>query len=164
MDAVQSRGGINEDVNTGDRTGVRAALLIAPNDHLTITTRIVYQRVTMDGWNRIDVYNILGNPFTTTRPPVNLGPRQQFTQIPEPFTDDFVLGDLNIKYDFGSVDLNSITSYTHRDVLVVRDATALTASITGGSIGLPPNVYNINGPLDDATTAKVWTQELRLSG
>ena len=33
--------------------------------------------------------------------------------------------------------LTSITSYTHRDILVVRDAGALTASITGGSIGLP---------------------------
>ena len=62
------------------------------------------------------------------------------------------------------MDLTSVTSYTDRDVLVVRDATALTASITGGSIGLPASVYTINAPLDDATTAKAWTQELRLSG
>jgi hypothetical protein len=53
------------------------------------------------------------------------------------FTDDFALVDLNLGYDFGTVDLTSITSYRSRDVLVVRDATALTASITGGSIGLP---------------------------
>ena len=60
--------------------------------------------------------------------------------------------------------LTSITSYTDRDVLVVRDATALTASITGGSIGLPQNVYTLDAPLDDATTAKSFTQELRLAG
>src|SRR5204863_2605472 len=55
-------------------------------------------------------------------------------------------------------------SSTRRDVDVVRDAGALTSSNTGGSIGLPPNVYTIDAPLDDATKAKVWTQELRLSG
>ena len=117
-----------------------------------------------DGWNRIDVFNILANPFTTTRPAVTLGEREQFTQLEEEFTDDFVLGDVNIDYKFGDLTLTSITSYTYRDVLVIRDATALTASITGGSIGLPENVYTLDAPLNDATTAKVWTEELRVSG
>ncbi|HEY3119513.1 MAG TPA: TonB-dependent receptor [Vicinamibacteria bacterium] len=164
IDAVQPDLSIKKDVNTGDRTGVRAAIKIAPNEHLTITPRLVYQRVKMDGWNRIDSYNILANPFTTTRPAVTLDDRKQFTQIGEPFTDKFLLGDLYLRYGFGDLALTSITSYTHRDILVVRDATALTASITGGSIGLPPRVYTLDAPLDDATTAKVWTQELRLSG
>jgi iron complex outermembrane receptor protein len=164
IDAVQPDLSIKENVNSGDRTGVRAALKLAPTSHLTIVPRLVYQHVKMDGWNRIDTYNILANPFTTTRPPVTLDGRRQFTQIGEPFTDKFALGDLSVKYDFGSVELTSITSYTHRDVLVVRDATALTASITGGSIGLPPAVYSLNAPLDDATTASVWTEEVRLSG
>jgi iron complex outermembrane receptor protein len=48
--------------------------------------------------------------------------------------------------------------------LVVRDAGALTSSITGGSIGLPENIYTLDSPLDDATTSKVVTQEVRLSG
>ena len=164
MDAVQPNLSVKEDVNTGDRTGVRWAFKIAPNDRLSVTPRFVYQRVKMDGWNRIDAYNILGNPFTTTRPAVTLGEREQFTQTGEPFTDKFLLGDVNIKYNFGGAILTAITSYNHRDVLVVRDATALTASITGGSIGLPPRVYNLTAPLDDATKAKVWTQEVRLSG
>ena len=46
-----------------------------------------------------------------------------------------VLGDLNARYVLGRVNLTSVTSYTHRDILVVRDAGALTSSITGGSIG-----------------------------
>jgi len=144
--------------------GVRAAVRIAPNDRLSITPRIVYQKVEADGWNRIDAFNILGNPFTTTRPAVTLGEREQFTQIGEPYTDTFVLGDVNIRYDFGAVDLTSITSYSDRDLLVVRDAGALTSSITGGSVGLPESIYTLDAPLDDATTAKAWTQELRLSG
>jgi iron complex outermembrane recepter protein len=164
IDAVQPDLTVNEDVNTGDRVGIRASARFAPNDKLTITPRLVFQKVEMDGWNRIDVFNILANPFTTTRPAVTLGERQQFTQTGEPFRDDFLLHDLNLRYDFGDVDLTSITSYTHRDVLVVRDATALTASITGGSIGLPANAYTIDAPLDDDTFARVWTQELRLAG
>jgi iron complex outermembrane receptor protein len=164
MDAVQPNLSVKEDVNTGYRTGVRAAVTMVPNDRLTITPRFVFQKTKMEGWNRIDTFNILANPFTTTRPPVTLDDRKQFTQIEEPFTDKFALGDLNINYKVGDVALTSITSYTYRDVLVVRDATALTASITGGSIGLPENVYTLDAPLYDATTAKVWTEELRLSG
>ena len=164
IDAVQPGLSVREDVNSGERTGVRWSLRFEPNEKLTITPRLIYQEVDMDGWNRIDAYNILGNPFTTTRPAANLGEREQFTQFEEPFTDEFLLADLNIEYDFGDVVLTSITSYTDRDVLVVRDATALTASITGGSIGLPEEVYSLDGPLDDATVAEVITQELRLSG
>ena len=164
IDSVQPDLRLEQDVNTGDRTGVRAAIRIAPNDRLAITPRIVYQKVETDGWNRIDAFNILANPYTTTRPAVTLGERESFTQIPEPFTDEFFLGDLTISYNFGNVLLTSITSYTDRDILVVRDAGALTSSITGGSIGLPESVYTLDSPLDDATKAKVWTQELRLSG
>lgn len=164
MDAVQPNLSVKENVNTGRRTGVRAAVKIAPNDRLTVTPRLVYQKVEMDGWNRIDVYNILANPFTTTRPAVALGGRRLFTQIDEPFTDEFLLGDLNIQYNFGHVALTSISSYTKRDILVVRDAGALTSSITGGSIGLPERIYTLDSPLDDATKARVWTQELRLAG
>jgi iron complex outermembrane receptor protein len=164
MDAVQPGLTVDEDVNDGFRSGVRAAVKIAPNDRLSITPRIVYQRVWTHGWNRIDDFNILANPFTTTRPAVALGERKQFTQLDEEFTDDFALADLNLSYNFGNVGLASITSYTFRDVLVVRDATALTASITGGSIGLPETVYALDAPLSDATNAKVWTQEVRLFG
>lgn len=164
IDAVQPNLSVKEDVNGGDRAGVRVAIQMKPNSRLTVTPRVVYQKVTMDGWNRIDAYNILANPYTTSRPAVTLSERQQFTQLDEEFTDKFWLGDLNLRYAFGKVDLTSITSYTDRDVLVIRDATALTASITGGSIGLPARVYTLNAPLDDATKAKSWTQELRFSG
>jgi iron complex outermembrane recepter protein len=106
----------------------------------------------------------LANPFTTTRPAVTLGEREQFTQLDEDFTDDFVLTDVNITYQVGELMLTSVTSYTHRDLLVIRDATALTASITGGSLGLPPAAYTLDAPLNDATTANVWTQEVRVAG
>jgi iron complex outermembrane receptor protein len=164
MDAVQPNFDVNQNVNGGDRSGARVAFRIVPSEGVSITPRIVYQKVKMEGWNRIDAFNILANPYTTSRPPVTLGERQLFTQIEEPFTDEFLLGDVNLRYDFGGVSLTGIGSYTNRYILVVRDAGALTSSITGGSIGLPESIYTLDAPLDDATKSRVWTGELRLSG
>jgi iron complex outermembrane recepter protein len=164
MDALQPTGRVEKNVNGGTRVGLRGALRFEPNASFTITPRVVYQTVRMDGWNRIDAFNILANPYTTSRPPVTLGERELFTQIPEPFTDNYTLGDLNMRYDFGKANLTSVTSYSYRDILVVRDAGALTSSITGGTIGLPEDIYTLNSPLDDATKAHVFTQELRLAG
>ncbi|HEY0372595.1 MAG TPA: TonB-dependent receptor [Thermoanaerobaculia bacterium] len=164
IDAVQPNRSVHDDVNDGNRFGGRVAFRFEPNDHFRITPRLLYQEVEMNGWNRIDDFNILANPYTTTRSPVTLGDRQQFTQLEEPFTDEFLLGDLNMEWDIGDLTLTSVTSYIDRDVLVVRDATALTASITGGSIGLPTTVYSIDAPLYDGTQAKGYTQELRLGG
>ncbi len=164
MDAVQPNFTVDKDVNGGNRTGARLAVRIEPSGRFSITPRLVYQKVKMDGWNRIDAFNILANPYTTTRPPVTLGPREQFTQLQEPFTDEFLLGDVNLRYASGGVSLTSVTSFTNRDILVVRDATALTASVTGGNFGEPPNVYTLDSPLNDRTKSRVWTQEVRLAG
>src|SRR5688572_305086 len=164
MDAVQPDLSVDENVNTGTRTGVRAAVRWEPSDRFSITPRITWQQVEMDGWNRIDDFNILANPYTTTRPAVTLGERELFTQFKEPFSDDYFLGDARISYNFGTVGLTSITSFSTRDILVVRDATALTASITGGTIGEPESVYALDAPLDDATNVNGFTQEIRLAG
>ena len=133
IDAVQPDLSVDDNVNDGFRSGFRAAVRFSPNERTAITPRLVYQRVKMNGWNRIDDYNILANPFTTTRPSVTLGERQQFIQLQEDFTDDFLLADVMIEHDFGDLALTSVTSYTYRDVLVVRDAGALTSSISGGT-------------------------------
>ena len=165
MDAVQPTHIADQNVNGGNRTGVRVAWRFEPSGRFTITPRLVYQKVQMNGWNRIDAFNILANPYTTSRQPDTLGPRQLFTQEQEPFTDEFSLADLNLHYTLSSgVSLTSVTSWTNRYILVVRDATALTSSITGGSIGLPESVYTLSSPLNDATKSKVWTQEIRLAG
>ena len=162
-EAVQPDLSIKPNVNAGDRLGVRLALEIAPIENLTITPRFAYQKVAMDGWNRIDEYNILANPFTTSRTPVTLN-NQIFTQIDEPFTDKFYLGDIKINWKGSSWELTSITSFTNRDVRVIRDATALTGSVTGGTIGEPEAVYTIDSPLDDRTHASGLSQELRADG
>ena len=165
IDAVQPNLSVSKDVNDGYRAGARIGLLFKPSDALSITPRLLYQKVDMNGWNRTDVYNILGNPYTTTRPKVTLGDDRQFTQFQEPTTDSFTLGDVNVSYNLGGGrTLTSITSYSNRNVDVLRDATALTASITGGSFPSPPSVYTLNAPLDDHTKAHSYTEEVRLDG
>jgi iron complex outermembrane receptor protein len=169
IDAVQPGGSTKDDVNEGDRWGFRASLLFQPTEDLKITPRVIYQEVDVDGFPRVDRFNILGNQFTTTRPPVNLDNREQFTQLKEKFSDEFFLADLTIEYDLGDLTLTSVTSYSDREVLQVRDATQLTGSITAqpGVLapgGLGPAIYTLNAPLDDATDVKTFTQELRVAG
>lgn len=163
IDAVQPGGGVDRDVNDGTRRGVRAALLIRPSENLSITPRVVYQDIDVDGFNRVDVYNVLANEFTTTRPAIRLGGLKQYIQLQEKFEDEFFLADLTVNYDFGGFRFSSISTFTDRDVLVVRDATALTGSITGGSLGLPEAVYSLDAPLVDVTDVQSITQEVRLS-
>ncbi|HLF57298.1 MAG TPA: TonB-dependent receptor [Thermoanaerobaculia bacterium] len=166
IDALQPRDqGVREDYNSSQRTGLRLTYLYQPNEKLSIKPRLIYQEVASDGRNQVDAYNILGNPYTTTRPQVHLDEREQVNQIDEPFTDELVLVDLNIGYQLGSgLALTSITTLTDRDILAVRDAGALTSSITGGSIGLPEDVYLLDSPLADTTSVRSLTEELRLAG
>lgn len=166
IDAVQPGGSIRRDVNGGSRTGFRAALRIEPNDSVVITPRIIYQDVDIDGYNRTDVWNMLANPYTTTEPAITLRDRQQYTQLTEKFQDEFLLADLTIEADFGSHRLTSISSYTDRDITVIRDATQLTGSVTYDLGAVRPATsaeVRTSSPLYDLTDVKVFTQEIRLA-
>jgi iron complex outermembrane receptor protein len=164
QDAVRSNLSVDRNVNSGTRTGMRAAVRFVPNQRLSITPRVVLHQLEMRGWNRTDSFNILANPYTTARPAVTLGERRQFIAVDEPFNDDFVLSDLSVRYDFGRVNLTSITSYIWRDIVVRRDGGALFASIVGGSMGMPEPVYSLDNPFDDKTRVQAWAQEARLAG
>ncbi len=163
IDAHQPNGGMKKDVNSGNREGARIALKFEPNDKLSITPRVAYQNIDMDGFNREDHYNILANPFTTTRPAIDMDEREQYTQLQEKFKDEFFLADVTVNYSTDELLFTSITSWTDRDVLVLRDATALTASITGGSANESETIYTLDAPLADETEVEVATQEFRLA-
>src|SRR5690606_10061259 len=83
IDARRLDGSVDEDVDEGDKTGARVALTFQPTEAIAITPRVVYQKLDTDGFPRIDVYNILANPFTTTQPAVRLGEREQYIQLEE---------------------------------------------------------------------------------
>ena len=122
--------GTDDDVNDGDNNGIRASLKIQPSDRLSITPRIIYQKIETDGFNRQEVFNLYANPFTTTRPAIQLGEREQFLLRDEGFEDEILLTDVVIEASFGLFDVTSVTSYTERDLYVSRDASALTGSVS----------------------------------
>ena len=163
IDALREGGGKKSDVNGGSVQGIRAALKIQPNDMLTITPRIIYQEIETDGFNRQEDYNLYANPFTTTRPAIQLGEREQFLQLNEEFSDETLLWDLTVSLSLDQFDITSVTSYLERDILVSRDASALTGSVSVdlgypevGGVLLPSN-------LRDTTDLEQLTQEIRIS-
>jgi outer membrane receptor protein involved in Fe transport len=156
--------GFTENVNGGHRTGGRISLRFEAGG-LTITPRFLYQEIRANGFNRQEVYNLYANPFTTNaggRPPIQLGERQQHLLLQEGFADDTYIADLNVSYDFGPVVLTSVSSYIHRDILVSRDASSLTHSVSL-DLGFQPGAFLIPSNLVDTTALDSVTQELRLA-
>ncbi|HEX6071874.1 MAG TPA: TonB-dependent receptor plug domain-containing protein, partial [Sphingomicrobium sp.] len=175
-----------KNVNDGSRIGTRVSLLFQPTPELKITPRVVYQKVEAGGFNREDHYIIFDNQFTTTGGDL-IGKRKQYLLFREKFRDKTWLGDLVASYDFGPAELTSVTSYVDRDILVSRDASALTDSIFvsfgGQFLNADPTGANGLGPaladpvrslailahagdpsnLRDTTKLKQFTQELRLA-
>ncbi|HYE29420.1 MAG TPA: TonB-dependent receptor [Allosphingosinicella sp.] len=162
IDARREGGGIDEDINDGRRTGGRIAVLLQPTPDIRITPRLVYQEVRSHGFNRQEVYNLYANRFTTTRPPVTFREREQFLLLDEDFKDNTLLADLTASADLGGVELTSVTSYINRDILVSRDASALTGSVSV-DLGFPAAGVLLPSNLVDTTDLETLTQELRLS-
>jgi iron complex outermembrane receptor protein len=162
IDARRPGNGYSEDVNDGRRTGGRIALLFQPTPDISITPRLVYQEVRANGFNRQEVYNLYANPFTTTRPPVTFDQREQFLLLDEDFKDDTLIADLTASADLGGIELTSVTTYINRDILVSRDASALTGSVSV-DLGFPDAGVLLPSNLVDVTDLKTWSQEVRVS-
>ncbi|HVL79477.1 MAG TPA: TonB-dependent receptor, partial [Sphingomicrobium sp.] len=158
IDALGPAGGKN--VNDGSRVGGRVSLLFEPTPDIKLTPRVVYQEVRANGFNREEIFNLYSNPFTN--PPRTFRERQQYLLMREEFRDDTLLADLTGSFGFGGVELTSVTSYINRDILVSRDASALTHSVSV-DLGFPIAATSIPSNLRDTTDLKQWTQELRLA-
>jgi iron complex outermembrane receptor protein len=158
VDALGPAEGKN--VNDGSRVGTRISLLWEPTPDIKITPRFVYQQARADGFNREEVFNLYLNEHTV--PSYEYDEREQYLLMREKFKDDTLLADLTASAAFGGVELSSITSYINRDILVSRDASALTHSVSV-DLGFPLAATNIPSNLRDTTDLKQWTQELRLA-
>lgn len=159
----QPDGEVKEDVNDGKRRGFRIGAKFEPTDKLSIKPRIVWQDIEMNGFNRVDNYNVLANPYTTSRTRVQIGDLEQFTQFEERFEDQFRMMDLEINVALDEMTLTSITTQTDREILVLRDATALTGFVNAASFNEPESVYTLDAALADTTDIDMVTQEFRLS-
>lgn len=162
IDARREGGGVQENVNTGERYGGRIALLFEPTSELSITPRFVWQKITTNGFNRQEVYNLYANPYTTTRPAIQLGEREQYLLVDESFSDEVKIADLTVSWERGPVAVTSVTSYTDRDIRVSRDASSLTGSVSV-DLGFPAAGVLLPSNLVDTTKLKQFTQELRFA-
>lgn len=162
INARREGGGVSEDINDGERYGGRIALTFEPSETISITPRVIYQKISTDGFNRQEVFNLYANPFTTTRPAVTFNEREQHLLLQEAFEDETMIADATIKIGLGGVDLTSVSSYTDRNILVSRDASALTGSVSV-DLGFPTAGVLLPSNLRDTTKVKSFTQEVRLS-
>ncbi|MET0274813.1 MAG: TonB-dependent receptor plug domain-containing protein, partial [Phenylobacterium sp.] len=162
INALRPGGQTSEDVNGGSRTGGRLAVLFEPTPDISITPRVVYQKIEADGFNRQEVYNLYANPFTTTRPPVTFDEREQYLLLDEGFKDETLLTDLTASFGFGAATLTSVTSYINRDIRVSRDASALTGSVSV-DLNFPTAAVLLPSNLVDTTDLEQFTQEVRLT-
>ncbi|KAA1194139.1 TonB-dependent receptor [Pseudohalioglobus sediminis] len=162
IDALGEGGRVDEDVNDGSRNGLRAALLWQPTDNFSITPRIVYQELETDGYNRQETYNMFANPFTTTRPAIQLDDLEQYLLLDEAFDDETTIADVVATWSLNAVDLTYVGSYTDRDIVVSRDASALTGSITI-DFGFGEDAAQLPSNLRDTTELEQMTHEFRVS-
>jgi len=153
IDAIGPAAG--EDVNSGNRTGGRVALTFQPADTLTITPRIIYQEIGSDGFNRAEAFNWLSGTAT-------LPEDTQYLLRGEEFSDETLIADLTASLDLGPLTLTSVSSYIDRDILVSRDASALTSSVSS-DLGFASSSFTLPSNLRDTTAYESTTQELRLS-
>ena len=160
IDAIGPAAG--ENVNDGSRIGGRLSLLWEPSANVSITPRVVYQKVKANGFNREEFFSIYANPLTTTRAPYTFNKREQYLLLREEFSDKALLADLTASADLGGVEVTSVTSYINRDILVSRDASALTGSISDDS-GYTDAIVLLPSNLVDTTDLKQITQEVRLA-
>ena len=154
IDALRPMGRVDKDVDDGSRYGMRAALLWEPTDSFSVTPRVVYQDMNLGGFNRDEVFNLFAP---------SLSDRQQFLSLDEVFADELLIFDTVIKW--APDGLPSVTyafSQTRRDILVSRDASALSGSV-GVDIGLPEVAVRLPANLRDTTDLEQMTHELRFS-
>ncbi|MEO1406107.1 MAG: TonB-dependent receptor [Pseudomonadota bacterium] len=173
IDAITPTG-VENNVNDGERFGGRIALKYEPTPNIRLTPRILYQDISVDGFNRQDEFNILANPAALGVPFTPgetlggqaildlIGEREQFLLLEEGFDDETLIADFVAEFDIGPVTLTSVSSFIDRDIVVSRDASALTGSVSldlafgEAAAALPSNLI-------DSTDFQAFTQELRLS-
>lgn len=146
-------GGLGNVSNTGasKTAGGSIAVLFKPTDDLSITPRIMYQRISIDGFPLADVA-VLDPAHTVYLVPGSFIQKREF-DIPESAVDKFVLATTEIRLvrKFGT--FLSSTSYFDRDNNNIEDDSLAIYT----AFGTPPVPVTIE---DDLST-RAFTQEFR---
>jgi iron complex outermembrane receptor protein len=130
-----------DNVNTYKTSGVRAALLIKPDESLSITPSIIYQ------------YVKLGSPFTYDKVPGTLDDAYQVRDVDERNVQKSMISNLSVTKHFNAVDLTSSTSYFTREFDIRDDSTKVINYFFGTPL-YPTTMYGLY-------KNKEFTQEFR---
>jgi iron complex outermembrane recepter protein len=104
-------------------SSARALLLVKPNDQLSVTTTLMYQRIDADGYNNYQATGTSPAPY-----PSNPGVYQPYDQ-PEPYYDQFKLASMTLVYDFGPASVTLTPAYWDRFVFQSTDSTEALQNI-----------------------------------
>ncbi len=135
------------DVNNEDLQGIRANLVFAPTDNLTITPSLFYQRITQGGYDTFD--------SPPGKAPLALAHYQPFN-IAEPFYDQFRLFSLVVKYDLDDVELTSATGQWSRQEGQTEDLSEDFQEL----LILP---FYLPASLTETDTSQQFSQEFRVA-
>lgn len=139
-----------DDVNQSEVYGGRADVAFNPTEALSIRLTGFVQEIDRDGSGSVDFNAATGEPVD--------GDYDQ-RRFAEPFEQSFRLASAVVDYDFGDVQLTSVTSYQTTDVDFTTDVSALYVPLLGG-FGLTVG----STPLVKTVSVDKFTQEARLAG
>jgi iron complex outermembrane recepter protein len=142
------------DVNWERLEGVRASLLWQPNENLSITPTALYQRIDQGSPNYVDV-----------PPGISYETHYQPFDVNEPYSDNFGLYSLPIKYKFDSIEFTSVSAYYRRNSSLTQDSSEVGQDFLTALIGVPDVSYADAGAMtayeNDHTNQ--FSQEVRLA-
>jgi iron complex outermembrane receptor protein len=131
-------------------SSARALLLVKPNDQLSLTTTLMYQRIDADGYNNYQATGTSPSPY-----PSHAGIYQPYDQQ-EPYYDQFKLASMTLVYDFGPASLTMTPAYWKRYVFQSTDSTEALQNINN----LTSFIQNLYEEKDTTTQDSI---ELRLA-
>jgi iron complex outermembrane recepter protein len=132
------------DVNTESLDGIRGSILFKPNDDLSIVGKVLYQHMSMGGYDEFD--NPPGPAYLSTYVPYNLG---------EPIRDWVHIYSLTATQNLGFADLTSTSGYFQRHESQTQNASE--------SISLDTGVYPyFPAPYSEIDLTRQFSEELRL--
>jgi len=144
---------IHKDENSTDYSTYRATLKWTPDDTLSITPGLLYQRTASntDRFHSDDDYGLDG--------------RTKARFIDTYFNDQSTIGSLVIEKKFdtlGGMNLLSSSSYMDRDTAMMFDATPYWSPLVEAEVGPAPGSKLYPTGLFDVSNTKQFTEEVRL--
>lgn len=159
-----------------DTYGGSASLTVKPTDSLTITPRVMMQRVGYNGFPLGDYNSMPGNgigfpapsgPYTLPTPLNTTDFNQaRFFNVPEGGTDWWDLYSLTLRWKSGLGELVSSTAYFDRRVDETEDQSEFVwAAITSGACATPDPFCNppAPGPIEEIKSYQRFVEEVRFA-